>query len=133
MDVAESDLDYPVEFDNIKAADFKPYRMVNNATLEQLRKKSQQRIDSSDRFQRLVKNIKQYVEQKNQKSVTLNKEKFIARRKEFSAEEEDKKTIEDQVNHASTDIKRTYYLDEVLNITTDYLLTFDKDGKIARR
>ena len=81
MDVAESDLDYPVEFDKIKAADFKPYRMVSNEMLESLRKKSQERINASERFQRLVNNIQQYVKQKNQNSVTLNKEQFIARRK----------------------------------------------------
>ncbi len=65
--------------------------------------------------------IKSYVEQKNRKSASLNEVEYLTRREKLNAEKEDEKTIEDQVNHSNLEIKRDYYLDEVLQITVDYL------------
>ena len=50
-----------------------------------------------------------------------NEAKFLEQRKEFDAEKQDEETLEQQVNKDSTNIERTFYLDEVLAITVDYL------------
>lgn len=120
MDVGESDLDYPVEFDQVPKARFKSYGMVDAEILQKLRKGSLKRIAESEKFQRDQKRIEKYVEFKDRTTVTLNEEKFAARRKEFNAEEEDKNAIEEQIN-ADAEIKRDHYMEEVLDITVDYL------------
>lgn len=119
MDVSESDLDYPVEFDKIPSAKFKSYDMVKSDLISSVRQSAEKRIGQSEDFQKRMERIAAYVEQKERKSVTLNKEKYLARREKLSAEKEDEKTLEDQVN-GSTEYKRDFFIDEVLRIAADY-------------
>ena len=132
MDVGESDLDYPVEFDRIPSAQFSKIGLVNKEMLSSLQKNSEERISDNDVFVKRRRNIEEYKKQKERKSVTLNEEKFLARRKQLDAESEEEKNFEDQVNHSNQEIKRTPYLDEVLRITTDYLQLL-KDNKVAQK
>jgi carboxyl-terminal processing protease len=127
MDVGESDLDYPVEFDQVPRASFKGYAMADEAIKKQLQLNSKERVDSSDDFASQVRKINHYVEQKNLKSVSLNQEKFLARRRQLNAEKEDEKAIEKQII-PSREIERTYYLDEVLRITSDYMNLLSKNS-----
>lgn len=120
MDVGESDLDFPVEFDQVPRADFRAVGEVDNVLLDTLRANSRLRIADSTKFQKETKRIDKYIEFKDRTTVTLNEEKFAARRKEFNAEEEDKNAIEEQIN-GGTEIKRDYYMEEVLDITVDFL------------
>ncbi len=120
MDVSESDLDYPVEFDKVPRAYYRQMSLANADLIEKIRESSTQRIMASEEFKKDQEKISAYVEQKNRKSVTLNREKYLAERAKFSAEEEDKSAIEEQVNHSNLEIERTYYLDEVLQIAADY-------------
>ena len=118
--IAESDLDYPVEFDHVAMATYQPYNLTNEEWKRTLQAKSQERIAASEKFQDLQRKIKHYVEQKEMKSVPLNREKFLARRKQLNSEKEDEKLIEKQLI-PSREIERTFYLDEVLKITADYM------------
>ena len=120
MDVSESDLDYPVEFDRIPQASFPKMALVTPAIQEQLTQKSAARTSDLEDFQKLKRRIEQYVEQKNLKKVSLNEEVFLARRKELNADKEDEKTFEKQIT-PGTEIERTFYLEEVLDITSDYV------------
>ena len=119
MDVGESDLDYPVEFDRIDAANFRRMQLANADLLEQIRKSSMSRIGQSEDFKKSQEKIDLYLEQKDRKAVTLNKEKYLARREKFDSEKEDKDAIEDQLN-PNMEIERDYYLNEVLQIAVDY-------------
>ena len=127
MDVSESDLDYPVEFDRISPASFKGYSMVDGEIKEKLLMKSGERVAESEKFAEQQRKIKHYVEQKNLKTVSLNEEKFFARRKQLNAEKEDEKAIEKQVL-PNREIERNYYLDEVLRITADYVNLLSKNS-----
>ena len=129
MDVAESDLDHTVEFDKVTPANYTKVGKVNKQWIAEIRKKSAERVKNSKRFLKELRRIKLYKDQKESKVVSLNEEKFKNRRKEFSAEEEDKKAIEDQVNNNSDEIKRDYYLDEVFEITRDYFNLLQKADK----
>lgn len=120
MDVAEADLDYALEFDRIPQASFTSDGMVKSEWLGQLRDASKDRLAKSEDFSDLVKDIQRYVEQKEKKEVTLNKEAYLAEREEFNAEKQDEDTMNDAINGASEDIELTYYLKEVLNIAADY-------------
>ena len=118
--IGEADLDYPVKFDRVPEASFEKLKMNRQDITAALRTKSKERIDSSDEFQKEISKINKYIELKNEKSVSLNEAKFIARRKELNAEKEDEKTIEKQML-PNNDIERNFYLDEVLKITADYV------------
>ncbi|MDC3224666.1 carboxy terminal-processing peptidase, partial [Mariniblastus sp.] len=118
--IGEADLDYPVKFDRVPEASFAKLKMNRQDITAALRTKSKERIDSSDEFQKEISKINKYIELKNEKSVSLNEAKFIARRKELNAEKEDEKTIEKQML-PNNDIERNFYLDEVLRITADYV------------
>ena len=69
---------------------------------------------------KLNKKITKYVEQKKLKMISLNAEKYKARREELNADEEDKSLIEDQLDN-DDGIERDFYLDEVLAIASDYM------------
>jgi carboxyl-terminal processing protease len=119
MDVGEVDLDYAVDFDRIGEAPHDMFALTSTQIKQQLNERSQQRVASSEDFTKRQRQIENYVEQKALKKVSLNQEEFMARREELSAEKEDRKTFEEQVN--KKEIERDYYLDEVLKITNDYI------------
>ncbi len=127
MDSGEADLDYPVEFDRIRKANFQAYDFGDPQVTSTLTRRSKERLAMSDEFNEQVRKIKKYVEQKNLKSVSLNEEKFMARRRELNAEKEDENAIEEQLA-PNREIKRNFYLDEVLRITTDYVDLLGKKG-----
>ena len=132
LDVSESDLDFPVEFDQVKRLAFPAMKMVNAPMVDSLKKKSDERIGQSEDFKKLRKKIDRYMEQKARKTVTLNEEKFLAERKEVNADEEEKKKIEELADQ-DEGIERDYYLDEVLALTVDYvrMLKLADGGNVA--
>ena len=118
--IAEADLDFPVEFDRIRRAAFSPVAMINSAIISDLQGKSAARLVASEDFVKLNKKISNYVEQRKLKVISLNAEKYKARREELNADEEDKSLIEDRLDNDDS-IERDFYLDEVLTITSDYM------------
>lgn len=126
MDVAEGDLDYAMAFDRVPPAAFKTMGMVSAEMLQDLVKNSAARLQSSEEFQRLTRDIERYNEQKQKKTVTLNKEAYLAERAEFNAEKQDEDTIMKQVDGAGKEISRDFYLDEVLKIANDYVQWLQK-------
>ena len=97
MDVGESDLDYAVEFDRVQSATYTPLNMARKEMVANLAERSKARRQKSEKFQKLERDVKNYIEQKERKSVSLNEEKFFARRKELNADKVDEETIEEQV------------------------------------
>lgn len=125
MPVGESDLEYPVEFDRISAASYDSYGCASDEIKQALQIRSAERVKSSDKFAKRIRRIEEYVRQKDMKTVSLNEEEFLARSRELRAEKEDEKVIEEQVS-GNKEIKRDYYLDEVLEITADYMTMLEK-------
>jgi carboxyl-terminal processing protease len=121
LDVAEADLDYPVDFDRMEPQRFKRLNRVDQAVCDRLRYLSKQRRSDSEDFQKVLKNIDRYKEQKARKHVTLNEEKFLKERAELNAEKEEQETIEGLTDPERQSIERNYYLDEALAVTVDYL------------
>lgn len=127
MPVGESDLEYPVEFDRISAARFESYGWASEQMKQALQIRSAERVKKSEKFVDEIRRIEEYVRQKDLKSVSLNEEEYLARVRELRAEKEDEKVIEDQVT-GNKEIKRDFYLDEVLEITSDYMTMLEKNG-----
>ncbi|MDP1562153.1 MAG: carboxy terminal-processing peptidase [Pirellulaceae bacterium] len=120
MDVAESDLDYAIAFDQVPPARFNKLKMAGAEVVAKLTENSVKRRNESTDFQRLERDIKRYVDQKQRKTVTLNKAAYLAEREEFNADKQDEDTVNKQVEGPSAEIQRDFYLDEVLQIAVDY-------------
>jgi carboxyl-terminal processing protease len=121
LDVGEADLDYPVEFDKVEPVSHKNFDFVRPVDLERMRALSQQRLQNSEKFQKVLRNIVRYKDQKAKKLVTLNEEKFLKERADLNADREEEKEIEKRTEPNSGGIVKDYYLDEALAIAADYL------------
>jgi carboxyl-terminal processing protease len=119
LDVGENDLEYNLPFDKVAPTQYKRFDDVTPPICQQLRQLSEQRVAHTEKFQKVVRNITRYKEQKAKKYITLNEAKFLKERSEMNADREEEKAIDDLLLDNS--IKRDYYLDEVMAVTADYL------------
>lgn len=127
FDIGESDLDYAVEFDRVESARFSSLNQISQPLLADLRKRSEERRQASSDFQKLENNIRRYREQKDRKYVTLNKDQYLAERKELDAERAEEKHFKDQLKKGGGPVfERNFYNDEVMAIATDYLDLMEK-------
>ncbi|TWU18408.1 carboxy terminal-processing peptidase [Allorhodopirellula heiligendammensis] len=121
MPVAEGDLDYALAHDRINPAKHDLYRMAPADLINSLRASSQQRIAQDEEFIELMRRIGLYVEQKDLKTISLNEDKFMQRRAEMKAQkDEQEKEIEAQIGSEEV-FHDTFYNQEVLNITQQYI------------
>ena len=95
--------------------------MVDAKVIEGLRQRSQQRISQSDYFAKANRQIARYNELKDRKTVTLNKEKFLAERKELDAEKEQEDLFDNMTDPTRPVFEMDGYGEEALDITVDYL------------
>ena len=121
MDIGEGDLPYAVEFDKVPVGQFKPFAMVRPGMKTELQNKSQTRISGDDDFAKLSRNIEKYKKQKANKTVTLNRKKFMAEREDVDASKEDDKQLEKQNKAAREVFPDNFYNDELMKVTVDYL------------
>ncbi len=127
MDVSESDLDYPVEFDRIRPARYGTYAMTGWRLIQRLEERSEQRLNNSVDFQKQLADILKYIENKKTKTISLNEEKFMARRQQLTADEDEETTL--AAPFSPNEIERDFYLDEVLQITSDYANLLSDPGR----
>ncbi len=121
LPVGEADLDFALKFDHVDAVSYTPVNMVDSALVKQLQELSGDRVNHAEDFQKLVKNIARYEKQKDRKLVSLNRQAFIDDHKEMSAEKEEEKEYDDLGNSKCPVVKRDFYINEVLSVTTDFL------------
>lgn len=131
LDVGESDLDYALAFDKIGGLSHDEYQMVDSNIVSQLRDSSKARIDKSEDFAKDIKRINKFEEQKDRKTVTLNKEEFLAEREELDADKEQEDAFEEAVsNDRPVFDKEDHYNQEALSIMVDYLMLL-KNNRVA--
>jgi carboxyl-terminal processing protease len=121
LEVGESDLDYAMKFDQVAPLPHDNFRMADSQIKQGLQSRSQQRIDQAEFFAREKRRIERYEEQKDAKTVTLNKEKFLAQRAELNAEKEEEALYDDLSNPNRPVFRMDDYDKEALDITVDYL------------
>ncbi len=120
--IGEADLDYAIDFDRVNAARFAAYNMVAGDALGNLRTRSEQRVAASEDFQKERKKIGRYKSFKDEKTIPLNEEKFLARRQaERDAEEEEEKQFQEHGAEDEEVFVDDYYNQEVIAISLDYL------------
>ena len=120
-DVAEADLDYPIDFDEVRPVDYPKFGYVTEDIRALLRRLSDKRRSESEDFQELARNVELYLQQKNRKHVTLNEEEYLGELRQLNAEKKEEESLEKLADTGELGIERTFYLDEALAITVDYL------------
>jgi carboxyl-terminal processing protease len=122
MDISESDLDYALPHDRVPQVRHQVYNMVPANLLESLRQRSTGRVGQDSEFLDLLRRRDLYIQQKQEKTISLVEEEFVQRRKNLDAQkEEEKESLQDEENKEV--IYRDYYYNkEVLNIAADYIL-----------
>ena len=121
LDVGESDLDYALEFSRVNPLQHDNFRMIDSSLVEGLKQRSQKRVGQSEFFAKANRQIARYEEQKDKKTVTLNKDQFLKERAELDADKEQ----EDMFNNMNDPKRAVFEMDgygeEALDITVDYL------------
>lgn len=121
LDYGESDLDYALEFDRVMPLKHLNYRNATAPIVEQLRQRSGKRCEESDYFAKERHKIARYLEQKEEPTVTLNKEKFLAERKELDSEKDEEEIFDEMQDEDRPVFAPTPYNEELIAIAMDYL------------
>jgi carboxyl-terminal processing protease len=130
--MGEADLDHAMDFDRVDPSDFDSHNMVKFDAVRQLRVKSAERIKKSDEFVKQIDRIKRYKTYKDEKSISLNEKKFLARREsDRDAEKEEEKQFDDSSNEDDVVFADDFYNQEVIAITLDYLIEL-AENRVAR-
>jgi carboxyl-terminal processing protease len=130
-DIGESDLDYALKFDSVAPLPHQNYRNASAAVIKELRGRSAARIAKSDYFKGEEKRIERYLQRKDD-PITLNKEKFLAEKKELNTEKEQEELFDDLQTNDRPVFPKTPYNDEVVAIALDYLELLG-DTRLAQR
>ncbi len=121
LDIGESDLDYAREFNQVDPAHYERLNLVNDGILTELRSRSSTRIDGSEDFQKVKRNIAKFLERKDRQTITLIGEKYLAEQAELSREKQEEEALEDLGTFNRPIVDRDFYFNEALAITLDYL------------
>lgn len=129
--ISESDLDHALPTDRIPQRPHTHYGMVDQGIRDELTARSQVRVKESEDFAKLQRRIDAYLKQKSEKFTSLKESDFLARQAEFNADKEEEEQMKKQEDTKSKIYDETYYNEEVLGITTDYLQAL-KQRKLAK-
>lgn len=125
-DVCEEDLDYALVFEKIPpAAQYPTFPYVSKDIDVVLQADSAARVKDVTDFVDMQKEIALYKEMKAKKTVTLNEEKYFAEIDRLNADKKEKEKFE-KLAEGDDEIKRDFYLDEVMNIAIDYMLQLQR-------
>ncbi|MGI9471124.1 MAG: carboxy terminal-processing peptidase [Rubripirellula sp.] len=121
MDIGEGDLKFALEHDTVKAARHSLYNMVPADLMGQIRQSSATRVAEDEEFTDLLRRIESYVSQKEQNTVSLEENAFMARRKELDSQKEEEDEHMDQQVENEVIYRDNFYNREVINIASDYI------------
>jgi carboxyl-terminal processing protease len=124
--IMEADLDYPLDYDEVTGSSYPTYNYITPDIIATLKQASQSRIQQSEEFQKTLKHIQTYLENKDRKMLSLNEVKFNEEHKS-NTDKVEKDNMEKIINNEAK-ITRDNYLDEVLAITADYTGLLEKSG-----
>ena len=123
----EAELDYAIEFDTVPKAKYIDLGLAGQSTISSLQEKSQQRRGGVKEFNRIEEDIVRYQKLRDRKKIPLQRKRYEAEKKKLDPRKEDEE--EKEPDKAVTpvnenEIKRDFYLEEVLSIAADYGRTF---------
>ncbi|MEI6241703.1 MAG: carboxy terminal-processing peptidase [Planctomycetia bacterium] len=121
LPVGEGDLDHAIAFDKVPAATFQSSGRVSEDMLKTLRDRSVGRVQQSDDFGKVAKDIAQYEKRKQEKTISLVESEFAKQWNEGKAAEDEEKKLAEVEDPKRPIVKRDYYFNEAMNVTVDYL------------
>jgi carboxyl-terminal processing protease len=130
--IGEADLDFALKFDRVLPLAHDNYQDAGASVIEELRRRSGERIKNSEYFQKEAKRITSYRERIKDPTLTLNKEKFLAERAELNTEKEQEDLFDNLQTNDRPVFAKTPYNDEVVAIALDYLELLG-DSRLAQR
>lgn len=126
IDEGEAGLDNALPFDQIRNARYSAGNRVSTDLVAMLQKNSGSRIGSNEDFKKVDQGIQRFMERKNRKEVSLVESVQRAERETDKAiAEEEKKQLgedEDSKKKSKEVFPKTFYNDELLNVSLDYLI-----------
>ncbi|GHT24598.1 hypothetical protein FACS189419_09580 [Planctomycetales bacterium] len=128
-DICESDLDNALTFNKVAPASrFLPRAAyLTPQIVDALQKKANDDVRNDEKFKKLMDKIAAYKEIRARRSVTLNEKKYLAEQERISADNVEKEEFEDLANSEGK-INKTFYVDETLALTVDYLKSLNESG-----
>ena len=133
MEIGEDKLDHALKWDTIQSAEYQIYDPRLQALIPILRERAQARVENSQDFKMLRRDIDIYRRLRDRKTVSLNLEK---RWKEYLAEkkleDEQQKLLrmDDSHDKKAKNTAKDLYLDETLNVMRDWI-ELDAKGVLA--
>ena len=128
-DVMESDLPNALTLKKVDPASFTPKQYVTPQIIAELKKRSDTRIKENEDFKKLQDGIAAYKESRAKRAIPLNETKYLEEMKRFNSDEWEREELEDVLSKDKK-IERTFYVDEVLAITLDYLKAAQELGVV---
>ncbi|MFM8496274.1 MAG: carboxy terminal-processing peptidase, partial [Planctomycetia bacterium] len=117
LPVGEGDLDNALPFDRVPAATYRADGRVTAPVVEQLRRRSAERVHDDEEFVKLDADVARYKKRKDEKTVSLVEAEFERQWNEGkAAEDEEEKKLEEMESQKKPVVKRDYYLDEALDV-----------------
>jgi carboxyl-terminal processing protease len=132
MDLSESDLEFPLPMDSVRAQPHKDYLMVSSAMKAQLQLESTERVTKSSEFEKLLGRIDAYRKQKSESLIPLKESEYMARRKELSSEKEEQEQLEAKAEREKIFFS-SFYNEEVLNVAIDYVRALQRENKLVTK
>jgi len=126
-EVGESDLDYALKFDRVQPLPHTNYPEANPRVIQELQQRSAKRCDQSEFFATERRKIERYLERKENPTVTLNQEKFLAERAEVNMEKDQEEFFDQLQDEDRPIFPSTPYNKEVVAIALDYLKLLDEN------
>jgi carboxyl-terminal processing protease len=131
--IGEADLDYALKFDRVAPQAHDNYRSATPRIIGQLKQRSEQRIGQNEFFTTEKDKIEELVKRQKEKTVTLNKEKFLAERARANSEKDQEEMFKDLEKDDRPVFPPTPYNEEVIAIALDYLDILDAQSVASAR
>ena len=127
-DVMESDLDNALTLQKVpQASNFTPKQYVSPQIVNALKNRSAQRVGVNEDFAKQQDKIVAYKETRAKRTTPLNEAKYMDEMQRFNTDEWEREELEDLISKDKK-IKRTFYEEEALAITVDYIKATQEFG-----
>jgi len=130
--VAEADLDNTLTFQRIPPANFTPGQLVSPQLVAELQRRSNARIRENEDFAKQQERITLYRESRARRSTPLNEAKYMEEMQRFNTDEWEREELEEGLSREKK-IERDFFVDEVLEITVDYIKAAAEMGIVFPR
>ncbi len=132
----EAELDFAIEFDTVEKAEHSDIGLVDQKLLRRLKERSRKRRGSNEDFSKIEKDIARYRKIRDRKKIPLERSRYEAEKKQFDpddAKEEKEDPKDPDAPPDDNEIKRDFYLEEVLSITADYVAALKPESAESYR